>query len=278
MHSPFVGSSSALGGLLYVPPSRPPPHHHGQDTYDQQKDHRPMALRIFGTDPENQPKPRQRFADDLAGRFRSGHQINGTPASLDEWRVTTGDPEVAEAIQKLMGGDPPQEWEAKGEDNIEVFTASASVDIIIPSAKSLRQRMVLWGRNGKPIYVSDGEFILDDQGHPTDERDPDAELTFQERKAKKDIGAIPDIDLTFRLAADPDLGFFQFKSGSWGLAYDLAADAVDELLAEIDGPALASLSIVEESFTPKKGPRKGQLVSFNKPVLKIKGAAPEAAE
>lgn len=239
-----------------------------------------MALKIFGNDPENMPKPRQRFADDLAGRFRAGHQINDIPASLEEWRVTTGDPDVAKRIHELMGGDEPQEWAAKGEDNLEVFTTSASVDIIIPGSKNLRQRMVLWNRNGKPVYVSDGEHILDDQGHPTDEADPDAELTFQERKAKArdGFGAEPDIDLTFRLADDPELGIFQFKTGSWGLAYDLVADDVEGAIAAIDGPVLATLSLVPESFTPKKGPRKGQLVSFVKSSIKIKGAAPAAAE
>ncbi|WDS51676.1 recombination directionality factor [Microbacterium phage Barnstormer] len=231
------------------------------------------GLKIFGTDPENQPKPRQRFADDIAGRFRSGHQINDRPASLEEWRVTTGDPDVAAKVYELLGGEEPQEWAAKGEDNIEVFTASSSVDIIIENAKALRQRMVLWGRSGKPIYVSDGEYILDDQGHPTDERDPDAELTFAERKAKKEIGATPDIDVFFRLADEPDLGIFQFKTGSWGLARDLAAEDIAGQLEAAEGPMKATLALTPESFVAKNGPMKGKTVSFVKSSLTLKGAA-----
>lgn len=231
------------------------------------------GLSIFGTDPELQPKPRRTFADDLAGRFRAGHMVNGTPATLDNWRVTTGDPEVAEAIHGILGGDQPQEWEAKGEDNLEVFTASNSVDIIIEKAADLRQRMVLWGRQGKPIYVSDGAHILDDNGHPTDEPDPDADLPFAARKQKgrDGLGATPDIDLFFRLKDKPDLGRFQFKTGSWGLARDLAADDVAGQLAEAGGSVHAVLRLEEVSFVAKNGPRKGSTVSYTASRVDLKG-------
>ncbi|MDR6866799.1 hypothetical protein J2Y69_001398 [Microbacterium resistens] len=192
---------------------------------------------------------------------------------MAKWHITTGDPEVAAKVHELLGGDGPQEWASKGEDNIEVFTASSTVDIIIEKAKDLRQRMVLWGRSGKPIYVSDGEHLLDDQGHPTEERDPDADLSFAERKAKKDIGAIPDIDLFFRLADEPDLGVFKFKTGSWGFASDLAYNGVESELGSAEGPVKATLTLSPVSFVAKNGPRKGQTVSYTKSELVIKGAA-----
>jgi hypothetical protein len=232
-----------------------------------------LALQIFGTDPETQPKPRNKFADDVVGRFRSGHQINNRPAALTEWRVTTGDPEVASEVHDLLGGDAPQEWEAKGEDNIEVFTASSSVDIILEGTGALRQRMVLWGRNGKPISVSDGATLED--GTP----DPDAHLTFQERKAKarEGVGAEPQIEVFFRLAEAPDLGIFKFQTASWSMAQDLARDFVDDALADAvgdsaEGKAKARLSLEHVEFTAKNGPRAGQLVSYTKPVLTIRGA------
>ncbi|WWV91876.1 hypothetical protein GMYAFLOJ_CDS0046 [Microbacterium phage phiMiGM15] len=231
------------------------------------------GLKIWGTDPETQPKPRERFADDVVGRFRSGHTINDRPASLNEWRVTTGDPDVAKVIHDLLGGDDPQEWAAKGEDNIEVFTASNEVAIIVENAKALRQRMVLWGRSGKPIYVSDGANILDDQGNPTEEADPDAELSFAERKAKKETGAIPDIELYFRLADEPDLGIFKFKTGSWGFASDLAYNGVVEALEAAEGPTKATLTLENVSFIAKNGPMKGKTVSYTKSALNLKGAA-----
>lgn len=228
-----------------------------------------MGLKIFGTDPESQPKPRQRFADDVVGRFRSGHQLNGRPAALDDWRVTTGDPEVANAVFDILGGDAPQEWDAKGEDNLEVFTATREVEILMEGPKSLRSAMILWGRNGKMISKSDGEVMED--GTP----DPDADLSFQERKKKGQdgIGPVPQIEVYFRLAEQPDLGIFKFQTGSWSLASDLAAYDVEGELAEINGPTKAVLELEPVSFVVKKGPRAGQTVAYTKPNLIIKGAA-----
>lgn len=228
-----------------------------------------MALKVFGNDPENQPKPRQSFADDIVGRFRSGHQLNGRPASLDEWRVTTGDPEVASEIHDILGGDEPQKWDAQGEDDHEVFTASDEIEIILDGAKSLRERMILWGRNGKIISSGDGETL--DNGDP----DPDADLTFAERKQKgKDgIGPVPQIEIYFRLAANPELGIFKFQTGSWSMAYDLAANNTAEKLEEFEGAIAANLRLELVEFDIKKGKNAGTHVSYRKPVLTIKGAA-----
>lgn len=237
-----------------------------------------MALKIWGDDPDAQPRPRQKFSDDVVGRFRSGHQLNGRPASLSEWRVTTGDPEVAAEIHDLLGGDAPQEWEARGEDNLEVFTASNEVRIIIESEKSLRQEMILFGRNNKIIQRGDGETIT----YPPEKvgPDPDAALSFQERKAKaqEGTGPEPQVELYFRLADNPDLGIFKFQSGSWGLVRNLAADGVDEKLRALGGPALARLYLEEVSFVAKNGPRAGQTVSYTASGLELLGAyEPEAA-
>jgi hypothetical protein len=238
-----------------------------------------MALKIFGDNPETAQKPRQRFADDIVGRFRSGHQLNGRPAALKEWRVTTGDPEVADVLHEILGGDAPQEWEAKGEDNIEVFTASKSVAIILEGEKSLRQKMVLWNRAGKLIQSGDGQVIE----YPEERRgepDPDAHLSFQERKqrARDGFGAEPQIEVYFRLADDEDLGIFKFQTGSWSMASDLAYNDVEGDLADAvadseNGRAKAVLELEEVSFVAKNGPRAGQTVTYTKPVLKIKGAA-----
>jgi hypothetical protein len=233
-----------------------------------------MALKIFGTDPDAQPKPLTKFADDIVGRFRSGYQLNNRPMALTEWRITTGDPEVADAVHELLGGDDPQSWEAKGEDNLEVFTASGEVPVILEGTKALRQRMILWGRNGKIISESDGETLSD--GTP----DPDAELSFQERKqkARDGVGAEPQIEVYFRIAGHEDLGIFKFQTGSWSMAQDLARDDVEGKLADLvadseTGKVKAVLKLEHVEFTAKQGPRAGQTVSYTKPVLEIKGAA-----
>jgi hypothetical protein len=238
-----------------------------------------LGLRIFGTDPETQPKPRQSFQDDVVGRFRSGYQLNNRPAALSDWRITTGDPDVAKEIHDLFGGDAPQEWESKGEDNLEVFTASDAIDVILEGPKALRQKMVLWGRNGKLIQSGDGE-TLDYPDDKKGEPDPDAELSFQERKKKGQdgIGPVPQIEVYFRLAANPDLGIFKFQTGSWSLAQDLVRDDVEQELADYaadseTGQVRATLKLEEVSFVAKNGPRAGQTVTYTKPVVKIKGAA-----
>ena len=232
-----------------------------------------MALRIFGNDPATETRPRQRFADDIVGQFRSGYQLDGTPAALNEWRVTTGDPEVADAIYDLLGGDKPQEWAAKGEDNLEVFTASKSIEIILDGPSALRQKMILWGRNGKPITSGDGQTL--DDGTP----DPDASLTFAERKqkAREGRGAEPQIELYFRLAEAPDLGIFKFRTGSWSMVSDLVYADVEDGLADLSadsesGKVKATLKLEEVSFIAKKGPRAGQTVQYTKPVLTVIGA------
>lgn len=238
-----------------------------------------MALNIFGNDPATASAPRKRFSDDVVGRFRSGHQLNGRPAALTEWRITTGDPEVADAVYELFGGDQPQEWEAKGEDNLEIFTASKEIDVILEGEKALRQKMVLWSRAGKLIQSGDGatiDYPEDRKGEP----DPDASLSFQERKAKArdGFGAEPQIEVYFRLAEDTELGIFKFQTGSWSMASDLAYNDVEGELRDYaadseTGKVKATLKLEEVSFVAKNGPRAGQTVTYTKPVLTIKGAA-----
>lgn len=231
-----------------------------------------MGLRIFETDPDAAPKPRQRFADDLVGRFRSGYQINGRPASLERWRVTTGDPEVADSLHELLGGEAPQEWEAQGEDNVELFTDADSIDIVLDGPSAIRSEMVLWGRSGAIRRCDGVEQKGVDKDDPAAGKGCECPATFADRKeaAKKGTGCQPSITVYFRLADNPDLGRFKFTSGSWSLVRDLPEP--EGKLAEIDGPALATLAL--EVVEYESGGKKRK---FTKPVLSITGPAPEGA-
>lgn len=225
------------------------------------------GLRIFG---DSSAPVKKKFQDDIVGRFRSGYVANKRPVALTEWRVTTGDPEVAEAVAEILDGGEPQTWDATGEDNLETFTKTSEVEIVIENAGALRQAMILWGRNGKIIRKSDGETIQfpeESKGEP----DPQAGQSLQERKAaaKEGTGAEPQIELYFRLAANPDLGIFKFQSGSWSLASDLAYHGVAEALEAAEGPVKAKLKLEPVEFTAKSGPRAGQLVSYTKPFIEI---------
>lgn len=225
-----------------------------------------MGIRIFDVDPDARPK--KRFADDIVGRFRSGAQVNGRPLSLDEWRVTTDDPEVAAAVIDLFGSKTgeAQEWATQGDDKLEVYTTSSVVDVILDGPGAIQTAMALWGRNGL-VHKCDGETISagDQAGQPC----PQAGKTVQERKeaAKAGYGCEPSLQVYFRLAANPDLGKFRFSSGSWTFAGEIGE--VEDALAAIDGPVRATLGLEVVSYTTKAG----RDVRYTKPVVKIKGAA-----
>ncbi|QHC55065.1 hypothetical protein [Rathayibacter tanaceti] len=146
-----------------------------------------------------------------------------------------------------------------------MFTASPADDIVIEGPTSLRQRMQLWKQARKLVINSDGETLADGT------QDPDADLTFAQRnekaqnqntqnekaqneKAQNGVGPEPSITLLFRLAADLDLGIVEFRSSSWGLARELAAEDVDGTLTEADGPSDAVLGLEEVSFVAENGP------------------------
>ena len=234
-----------------------------------------MALKIFGG--ENAPKQTQSFSSDIVGRFRSGYVENDRPVALETWRVTTGDPDVAGKVAEMLGGDEAQNWETKGEDNLEVFGKENSVEVILEGAKAVRQAMVLYGRKGI-IYVSDGETIT----YPDErkgETDPQAgeDLATRKAKDKEGTGAQPRLEVYFRLAEDPEMGIFKFQSGSWSFASDLAYHGVEDQLTDLVADGVeriaATLSLEVVTFTAKNGPRAGKEVRYTKPVLTIKGAA-----
>ena len=223
-----------------------------------------MALRIFESDPDAAPQKRY---EDVVGRFRSGYVSGNRPVALSEWRVTTGDPEVADAIVEHLGAtrEGVSEWDARGEDNLEVYTTSKTVEIILAGPESIRSEMALWGMQGA-VRKCDG---VEQLGTASDDPDKGSPCVcpagFNDRKeaAKRGKGCKPSITAFFRLAADPELGVFKFTSGSWSLAKDVGA--VEDKLADVGGPARATLTL--ETVEMKDGK------SFTKPVFKILGPA-----
>lgn len=223
-----------------------------------------MALRIFETDPDAQPKERTNYTDDTVGRFHSGTtEVDAKgqtiPVSLNSWRITTASPEVAEAVAQLLGGSPV-ETDSTSENFIEVLTPAEGVQIILDGASALKSDMKLWNR-GKLVHHCDGvEFLSPDDkaGRPCG-----CPTLFAERKeaAKNYMGPKPDIRVTFRLADDPELGPFQFRTGAWTMAEVL--HQYENALDRVDGEAVATMSLELVEYTTKKG----RDVSYRKPVL-----------
>lgn len=230
--------------------------------------------RIWDTDPDARPKARQ-FSDDFVGRFRSGRMVGKLPESLNEWRVTTGDPVVADAIAAMLGG-APAEWETDKEDNLEILTNAPSVDIIIESSDKIDASMKLFGSNGLVHHCDGVEFLSPDEDKGVKCGCP---AGFQDRKdrAKSGRGPKPSVDIVFKLADAPELGVFRFNSGSWELVkvlHDVIA-AVDGV-TDADGkpvPVRAKLTIEHVEYTTKAG----RDVAYNRPSVTVLGAY-EAAQ
>ncbi|WP_406324067.1 hypothetical protein [Streptomyces niveus] len=221
--------------------------------------------RIWETDPDSKPRERSsQFANDIVGRFRSGRLVGKTPEALNEWRVTTGDPVVAELITGLMGGESA-EWDTDKEDNLEILTDSKSVNIIIDSSDKLDASMKLFGNSGLVHHCDGVEFLSpdEDKGEPCG-----CPPLLEDRKAKarSGRGPKPSVDLVFKLEASPESGYFRFNSGSWELVKVL--HTVIESIDKYDGPVRATLAIENVSYTTKAG----RDVSYNKPVVSVVGA------
>lgn len=228
-----------------------------------------MALRIFETDPDAAPRPRNPFMDDVVGKFKGGKLVGRRPIALSEWRVVSDDEDVADTIAALFGGDVIVSPDEEARDRFEVETTAQYVDVIIEDAAALRSRMALYGNNG-PIHVCDGAYFV--AGHPVEDKVGEAcgcprSLADRKAESKSGTGPKPDISLKFRLSANPDLGYFLFNSGSWSLVNDLAD--IERALVSVDGPALAALSLELVEYTTKKG----RDVSYTRPVIDVRGPA-----
>jgi hypothetical protein len=220
-----------------------------------------MGVRIFETDPDAKPKPRRQFANDVAFQFRSGRMANNRPQSLADWRVTSGDPEVAKAIALLMGGTV-DEWETSKEDFLEVLTDTNTVQVVIDGTKAINARMILWGRSG-PIHECDGvEFLSPDEDRGTPCGCPPL-LADRKAAARAGRGPQPNTTVSFRLAEDYDLGIGKFTSTSWDLVSVL--HEIEDELERIGGEALCTLSLELVQFTTSAGKN----VEYRKPVIKV---------
>ncbi|GAA1064706.1 hypothetical protein [Streptomyces asiaticus] len=233
--------------------------------------------KIWETDPDSKPKERT-FSDDFVGRFRSGRLVGKQPEALSEWRVTTGDPVVADEISRLMGGEAA-EWDTDKEDNIEVLTDASSVEIVIESSDKIDASMKLFGMTGL-VHHCDGVEYLSPEEDKGQKCGCPPLLQDRKDKAKSGRGPKPSIDIQFKLADAPHLGLFRFNSGSWELVKTLHTvledvdkasgreyDADDKVSVQ-GSPVRATLSIENVSYTTKAG----RDVSFNRPVVKVLGA------
>ena len=208
-----------------------------------------MALhKLFNTTPKF-------GASDIVGRVRSGAQVNGRPVALQEWRFTTGDPEVAKAVADKYGGTP-QEWVTTTEESLEVMTTAGSLPVILTNIQS---EFVLWGRNS--VIRSCNGAVQNDDAHsgcicPSDVRE-------HKEAARAGTACQPSVRATFRLADLPDLGLWRFNSASWQLAGEV--NAAEEALAAAGGESEGVLRLELVEYTTKAG----RNVAYTKPIIEV---------
>lgn len=228
---------------------------------------------IWAQDEENKPKARVVYTDDTVGRLHSGYMDESDPkkpkpVSLSEWRVSTGDKVVADAVAELFGGTPVENEESQSENFIDVFTSATKIPVII-EPDGIYWDMKQW-INGKLVHHCDGYNFL---SHPRDESligtPCGCPVLFAERRqAAKDYqGPNPSIKVTFRLADDPELGLFSFQTGAWTLFKVLHES--EGALEDVGGTATGELELEYVEYTPTKGPMRNKLVSYTKPNILI---------
>lgn len=219
---------------------------------------------IFETDPEAGARVKQTTDGMSVGRIHLGTVRGGRPMTLESWRFTTGDREIASALAQLFGGSP-HEYDPEKEFNLEIVTDADSIPVIVDGPDAIRALGEIW-INGKLTHRCDGVSFV--TGHP----EPaliglpcGCPRLLRERKeaAKNYQAASPAITITFRLADDPDLGEFTLRTGSWQMAGELH-NAVSRL--ERFGESYAHLRTELVEWTTSAG----QSRSFRKPVLDVK--------
>jgi hypothetical protein len=222
-------------------------------------------VRDFEKDPDSEPRRRQQFADDYAFRFRSGMHRGGKPIAISEWRVTTGDRDVAETVAHLYGGKV-EYWETSKEDYLEVLTSASKIQIVIDGPQAILERNILWGRNG-PLHECDGQYLLNPEKDAGKECGCPYQIAERKALARSQRGPSPHTSVTFRLAADYNLGLGTFASTSWHLLEELHDLRKD--IERAGGKVLCEMSLESVMFTPKAGPWAGRDVEYHKPVIKV---------
>lgn len=230
--------------------------------------------RIF--QPRERVRRQQAEGGDNVGRFRSGYQHGKKPVSLSEWRVTSDDPEVADAVLALLGGDSVQEWDSKGDDNLEVFTKASEVDVILDGLDAIDARMIVWAKGQKKLVVC-GDEIFETDGRTPYICEADDYTTRAEHDENGHV-CDPLIKVRFRLKDNPDLGYFEYQTGAWSLASNIGyvmgdiVDAQEDADGDKDTAVYATLKLERAEFE-----KDGKPVKFTRPSVNIGAAVTEAA-
>ncbi|MFE9404389.1 hypothetical protein ACFYNY_21900 [Streptomyces sp. NPDC006530] len=199
-----------------------------------------------------------------AGRFRQGRIAEGRPHSLDAWRVTTDDAQVAARIAHFQGGEFRSN-DGGGQHAYEVLTTRESVRILMDGPDAVSLRMVRWSMN-RLIHECDGSVFLSPEKEKGQPCGCPPMLEDRRASAKEGLGPAPSIEFVFRLAVDPSLGEFHFLTGMWEVAKHLPQ--LSEELSAVEGPSVCDFATELVTLTTKNGTR----VGYRRPVVTVLGS------
>jgi len=232
-----------------------------------------MALNIWDLEDAPKPTTNTSFANDIVGHFKGGYQENGRPVASETIVATTDDPTVAERLAELLGGDIEELDVDRGDDH-RIVTESTSVEMIVDGPDALSSRFALYGQAGL-VFATDGTKITEGEGFTGEGVGEDwqgrpSTLELWKKQANAGRAPKPDIRLRGRMAADPDLGQFVYRTSGWSLVRDLPA--LEEQLAKASeaaegGPV--SVTLTFERVTIKRGQYAGR--EYTRPRITVNG-------
>ncbi|WP_240139337.1 recombination directionality factor [Streptomyces sp. MUM 178J] len=200
-----------------------------------------------------------------AGCFHQGRLSDGRPQALDAWRVTTDDADVAARVAELLGGEPQPNGGGSGGLACEVLTSRESVRVLLDGPGAVAARMALWGSKGI-VHECDGmEYLSPEEkkGQPCGCPPLPADRKLAAGNGR---GPTPSVDITFQIAAAPELSTFHFMTSSWQMAAQLSE--LTDALERVDGPAVCDLAMELVVYTTKTG----RNVCYRKPVVTVLGS------
>jgi hypothetical protein len=197
------------------------------------------------------PTPVTASVRDVVGSFHAGDlDHRGMVVSLDTWRVSTADANVAMTLLDLYDGTIAFRA-TMGRETLAVDLAVDTVTVLLePGGTGLQVRYVQRDPGFAVQYTSDGATITYPDG--TCEPDPDAALSLDERLTMGEQGRGPriEVDAVFRLHDAPQLGRFRFRAiHTRSLICALVADRTEAAYEAVAGEALATLARVRHTVT-----------------------------
>lgn len=195
-------------------------------------------------------------------RIRPGAQVktgttrkDGKPATrpvkLDAWRFTSRSSRVLEAVAGLCGGEVRRWDDAPTDDQFELFSTSAEIDVVLPPERiSFSQWMESWSAGGCQ-HRCDGQF--DEITNSPCSCDPEKPL------------CTPHTRLSVMLAGIPTTGLFRVETqGHYAKAELAGAMELAELLTATTGRSVLPAKLRLEH---RKVVRDGKTRQFVVPVL-----------